>query len=148
LTISYTRDILSPRAKDHGGDVTKETDFLDELIAEGESEAPGFALMVEAARERRRLLRGLAEDRVELGLSQTAVAAEMGTSQSAVARIESGKADVRMSTVERYAATLGRKVEWRIASGTPQAGIGEKRRRAAKASTSSKSTKAVTRKKR
>jgi predicted transcriptional regulator len=47
------------------------------------------------------LLRQLAEERVELGLSQTAVAAEMGTSQSAVARIESGNADVKMSTVER-----------------------------------------------
>jgi transcriptional regulator with XRE-family HTH domain len=94
----------------------RKTDFLDEVISEREAKTPGFALMVEAALERRRLLRQLAEDRVELGLSQTAVAAEMGTSQSAVARIESGNADVKMSTVERYAATLGRKVEWRIAS--------------------------------
>lgn len=128
--------------------MTKETDFLDELIAEGESKTPGFALMVEAALDRRRLLRELAEDRVDLGLSQTAVAAEMGTSQSAVARIESGKADVRMSTVERYAATLGRKVEWRITSATRRAGAGEKRRHAAKSSTSSRSKKAVARKKR
>jgi DNA-binding XRE family transcriptional regulator len=148
LTISHIRDILRRRAKDHGGDMTKGTDFLDELIAEGESETPGFALMVEAALDRRRLLRELAEDRVDLGLSQTDVAAEMGTSQSAVARIESGKADVRMSTVERYAATLGRKVEWRIASATRRAGAGEKRRHAAKSSTSSRSKKAVARKKR
>jgi ribosome-binding protein aMBF1 (putative translation factor) len=96
--------------------MVEEPDFLDELISEGETETPGFGLMVEAALERRRLLRELAADRVELGLSQTAVAAEMGTSQSAVARIESGNADVKMSTVERYAATLGRKVKWRIAS--------------------------------
>lgn len=96
----------------------EEPDFLDELISDGEAETPGFELMVEAALERRRLLRELAADRVGLGLSQTAVAAEMGTSQSAVARIESGNADVKMSTVERYAATLGRKVEWRVASGS------------------------------
>jgi transcriptional regulator with XRE-family HTH domain len=92
-----------------------ETDFLDEIVSEGEAETPGFALMVEAALDRRRLLRKLTQDRAELGLSQTAVAASMGTSQSAIARLESGTADIRMSTVERYAATLGRKVEWRVA---------------------------------
>jgi ribosome-binding protein aMBF1 (putative translation factor) len=96
-------------------------DLLDELIEEGESKHPGFTLLVDAALERRRLLRELAEDRVELGLSQTAVAADMGTSQSAVARIESGNADVKMSTVERYAATLGRKVGWRIEPATSRA---------------------------
>jgi transcriptional regulator with XRE-family HTH domain len=105
-----------------------EPDLLDELISEGEADTPGFSLMVEAALERRRLLRQLAEDRIELGLSQTVVAAEMGTSQSAIARIESGNADVKMSTVERYAATLGRKVEWRIAAGSAS---GTRRRAAA-----------------
>ncbi len=128
--------------------MARERDFLDELISEREEKRPGFALMVEAALERRRLLRELAEDRAELGLSQTAVAAEMGTSQSAIARIESGNADVKMSTVERYAATLGRKVEWRIASGTRKRSAGGTRRHAAKASASSTSKKAVARKKR
>jgi predicted transcriptional regulator len=42
------------------------------------------------------------------------VAARMGTSQSAVARFESGDLDVRLSTVERYASALGGKLEWRI----------------------------------
>lgn len=116
--------------------MVEEPDFLDELISEGEAETPGFELMVEAALERRRLLRELAADRVELGLSQTAVAAEMGTSQSAVARIESGNADVKMSTVERYAATLGRKVEWRVASGS----VSRSRRGAAAAARKAVST--------
>ena len=39
----------------------------------------------------------------------------MGTSQSAVARLEAGDVDAKLSTVERYAAALGRRVEWRIA---------------------------------
>jgi predicted transcriptional regulator len=39
----------------------------------------------------------------------------MGTSQSAVARLESGDVDAKLSTVERYAAALGQRVEWRIA---------------------------------
>jgi len=45
-------------------------------------------------------------------LSQTEIAARMGTSQSAVARLESGELDVRLSTLERYAAALGRTVDW------------------------------------
>jgi predicted transcriptional regulator len=39
----------------------------------------------------------------------------MGTSQSAVARLEVGYADAKLSTVERFAAALGQTVEWRIA---------------------------------
>jgi len=65
---------------------------------------PGFA---EMAARRRAVTDELAERRQRLGLSQTQVAARMGTSQSAVARLESGDADVRLSTLERYAAALG-----------------------------------------
>jgi transcriptional regulator with XRE-family HTH domain len=93
--------------------MAKGSDFLDEVVTKRRTRSPAFQAMV--AIDRRRMLRQLANDRVALGLSQTAVAAEMGTSQSAVARIESGKADVKLSTLERYAATLGRKVEWRLA---------------------------------
>ncbi|MBO0894900.1 MAG: helix-turn-helix domain-containing protein, partial [Acidimicrobiales bacterium] len=53
---------------------------------------PGFAEMA----ERRRLAGELVARRQVLGLSQTEVAARMGTSQSAVARLESGAADVRL----------------------------------------------------
>jgi transcriptional regulator with XRE-family HTH domain len=38
----------------------------------------------------------------------------MGTSQSAVARLESGAADLRVSTLERYAAALGHVLDWRL----------------------------------
>ena len=72
---------------------------------------PGFREMA----ERRQALTGeLVELRRGLGLSQTQVAARMGTSQSAVARIETGTADVLMSTVERYASALGRRLDWTL----------------------------------
>jgi transcriptional regulator with XRE-family HTH domain len=65
--------------------------------------------------ERRRAYVGrLVEERVSLGLTQTEVAARMGTSQSAVARLESGEADVRISTLERYAAALERSLDVRL----------------------------------
>jgi transcriptional regulator with XRE-family HTH domain len=72
---------------------------------------PGFK---EAADRRRALAGTLTDERLALGLSQTEVAARMGTSQSAVARIESGDADVRLSTLERYAAALGRRLDVRL----------------------------------
>ena len=64
---------------------------------------PGFGDM---ARRRQELVDDLAARRRAIGLSQTEVAALMGTSQSAVARLESGHSDVRFSTLERYAAAL------------------------------------------
>ena len=48
----------------------------------------------------------------------------MGTSQSAVARLESGAADLRLTTLERYAAAVGRELDWRLrapTSGGPNA---------------------------
>lgn len=90
-------------------------DFLDEIVDERTQRNPGFPDLVDAALRRRQLLRALAALREELGLSQTLVAARMGTSQSAVARLEAGEVDTKLSTVERLAAALGQRVEWRIA---------------------------------
>lgn len=65
---------------------------------------PGFA---ELAPDVDELVTRLADHRRRLGLSQTEVAARMGTSQSAVARLEAGGSDLRLSTLERYAQALG-----------------------------------------
>ncbi len=72
---------------------------------------PGFK---EMAQQRTSLAAALSAKRVELGLSQTEVAARMKTSQSAVARLESGQADLRLSTLERYAAALGQRLDWEL----------------------------------
>ncbi len=72
---------------------------------------PGFK---EMASRRRALAEDLLARRISLGLTQTQVAARMGTSQSAVARVESGGSDVRLSTVERYAAAVGHVVQWSL----------------------------------
>jgi len=72
---------------------------------------PGFKEMAE---RRRDLAAALVSRRQDLGLSQTEVAARMRTSQSAVARLESGDADVRLSTLERYAAALGQQLDWKL----------------------------------
>jgi ribosome-binding protein aMBF1 (putative translation factor) len=78
---------------------------------------PGFKEMAERRHELVSLLEGR---RVVLGLTQTEVAARMGTSQSAVARLESGDADVRLSTLERYAAAIGHELSWRLTPVPPE----------------------------
>ena len=75
------------------------------------SSFPGLEGPVERRRE---LIDELVRARQESELSQTEIAARMGTSQSAVARLESGGLDARLSTLERYAAALGRTVDWQI----------------------------------
>jgi predicted transcriptional regulator len=42
----------------------------------------------------------------------------MGTSQSQVARLESAGVDTKLSTVEKLAAVLGKRIEWRIVDTT------------------------------
>jgi predicted transcriptional regulator len=81
-----------------------------------EPRLPGFA---EMAARRRALAEELVERRIALGLSQTEVAARMGTSQSAVARLETGQADVRLSTLERYAAAVDNVLDWHLADEGP-----------------------------
>ena len=68
---------------------------------------PGFR---ELAERRRDVVADLVAQRQRLGLSQSEVASRMGTSQPAVARLEAGGVDVRLSTLERYAAAVGRQL--------------------------------------
>lgn len=53
------------------------------------------------------------------GLTQGDVAARMGTSQPVIARLEAGGRDPRLSTLERYARSLGADIE--IRRSTPAA---------------------------
>ena len=75
---------------------------------------PGFRQMA----ERRHALSGqLTALRRSLGVSQAEVASRMGTSQSAVARLETGQVDVRLSTLERYAAAVDEVLDWHLGGG-------------------------------
>ena len=78
-------------------------------MEERRSVFPGFADMAD---RRRRLVDELVSRRRARGLSQTEVAARMGTSQSAVARLEASAGDLKVSTLERYAAAVGSSIEW------------------------------------
>src|SRR6267154_1254933 len=80
-------------------------DFLDEIVRE-RTRDPGFPALVAEAEERRKLARRLAAVREKKALSQTVVAARMGTSASVVSKLEAG-GDVKVSTLQRYCAAIG-----------------------------------------
>lgn len=75
---------------------------------------PGFDAL---SRDADALIERLVDRRQRLGLSQTQVAARMGTSQSAVARLEARRSDARLSTLERYAAALDTTVAFAVGEG-------------------------------
>ncbi len=68
-----------------------------------DTQAPEFAL----ARE-------LIAARMRAGLTQGDVAARMGTTQSEVARIESGRGTPSMRTVQRFASAVGARAVLRM----------------------------------
>ena len=73
--------------------------------AEYDALAPEFEIAAELLRARLRA-----------GLSQTELAARMGTSQSAVARLESGDTLPSTKTLLRYAQATGSKVRVRLSA--------------------------------
>jgi ribosome-binding protein aMBF1 (putative translation factor) len=56
----------------------------------------------------------LKEARKEAGLTQIDVAAKLQTQKSAISRIENHSDDVKLSTLERFASALGKKLEIRL----------------------------------
>jgi len=89
-------------------------DALDEMIARAAARWPDYMDRFLAEGARRQLLIDLGDIRRQRGLTQTQVAAAMGTSQSAVAKLERGESDPRLSTIARYALAVGHRVEYAL----------------------------------
>jgi len=81
-------------------------DFLAEIVDERSRRNSAFLDLVAEAEARKKLARKLAAMRAKKRLSQTVVAARMGTSASVVSKLEAG-GDVKMSTLQRYCAAIG-----------------------------------------
>ena len=87
---------------------------------------PGFREMAlrRMSAERRRLVADLTAQRRSAGLSQTEVAARMGTSQSAVARLERAGSNPRIETLDAALRATGRRLT--LESAPLKASINEK----------------------
>jgi transcriptional regulator with XRE-family HTH domain len=80
-----------------------------ELLADAETRAAYDGMVEEFA-----IARELIAARARAGLSQGEVAQRMGTTQSVVARLESGKRPPSMRTVQRFAEAVGGHLVFRI----------------------------------
>jgi len=74
---------------------------------------PKFKAAYDALDEEFALIHELLKARSSAKLTQAEVARRMGTSQSAVARMESGRAP-SLTSLKKYARAVGRKVEIRL----------------------------------
>ena len=83
-------------------------DFLKEIVDERTRRNPEFPSLVAEAEARRKLARKLTALREKKSLSQTVVAARMGTSASVVSKLEAG-GDVKVSTLQRYCSAIGQR---------------------------------------
>jgi len=78
-------------------------------------ERKGFAEAYEGLEDEYRLVRELLPARLRAGLTQEQVAASMGTTKSAVSRLEgAGDHSPSVSTLKRYARAVGCEVEIRL----------------------------------
>lgn len=91
-----------------------EPDALAEMIAEATARNPDFPALMEEARRRSDLIDALVAFRRQAQVTQQDIAQRMATSQAAVARMEAGDVDPRLSTIQRYAASMGKRVTWHI----------------------------------
>ena len=83
-------------------------DFLVEVVDARTRRNSEFPRLVVEAEARRKLAKKLTALREKKALSQTLVAARMGTSASVVSKLEAG-GDVKVSTLQRYCAAIGEK---------------------------------------
>lgn len=79
---------------------------MDEIIAKRTRGNPRFPDLVEEAARRRVTARMLTASREAKGMTQTLVAARMGTAASVASKLEAG-GDVKLSTFQRYCAAIG-----------------------------------------
>ncbi len=77
-------------------------------------ESPGYKDAYEESHAEFELARQLLEARTKSGLSQEEIAVRMGTSQSAIARLESGNTLPSMRTLSRYAKATNCEISIRL----------------------------------
>jgi transcriptional regulator with XRE-family HTH domain len=75
---------------------------------------PGVQAAYEAQSGEFAIVHELISARMRAGLTQHQLAERMGTTQSAIARLEGGKRAPSMSTVQRYAQAAGCKAVFRL----------------------------------
>ena len=88
---------------------------LKRYVSERKAANPEFAEGFDEGYENFRIGIMLKQARLDAGLTQEDIAHAIGTRKTAISRLENHVQDVKLSTVEKYAKALGRRVEIHIA---------------------------------
>jgi HTH-type transcriptional regulator/antitoxin HipB len=83
---------------------------VERLIAKWKAEKPDSGQEFERGYDAFRAGVMLQAAREAAGLTQQQVAERMGTQKSAISRLENNAGDVRLSTLQRYAEAVGRRI--------------------------------------
>jgi HTH-type transcriptional regulator / antitoxin HipB len=83
---------------------------LEKYIARRKKRSTRFAKDFETGYEAFEFSAMLKQARENAGVTQEVVAKRLRTKKSAISRIENNAADIRLSTLERYAMALGKKL--------------------------------------
>lgn len=89
------------------------------MIEESIKRDPEFAVLMEEAEQRQALLNNLATLRTQAKISKKTLAKRLKKSQAAIKDLETGHTDSYLSTVQRYAAIVGKRLEWTIVDAQP-----------------------------
>jgi ribosome-binding protein aMBF1 (putative translation factor) len=89
---------------------------LEKYIEKRKSKSVRFAKSYEADYEAFEFSVMLRQAREQAGVTQEAVAKQLRTKKSAISRIENHAEDIRLSTLEKYAKALGKKLRVEIIS--------------------------------
>jgi DNA-binding XRE family transcriptional regulator len=84
---------------------------LKNYIAKRTACDPDFARDFEAGYERFKIGAVLKQAREEAGITQEELALRLHTQKTAISRIENHAEDIKLSTLERFAAALGKKLQ-------------------------------------
>jgi HTH-type transcriptional regulator/antitoxin HipB len=88
---------------------------LTKYIAKRKVSSPGFSEGFDEGYDNFRIGVMLKQARLEAGLTQDEIARAIGTKKTAISRLENHVQDVKLSTLEKYAKALGRRIEIKIA---------------------------------
>jgi len=90
-------------------------DDLDKYIEKRKKRSPAFAESFESGYEQFKIGVVLRMAREKAGLTQAEMADKLRTKKSAISRIENHAEDIRLSTLERFAQAVGKKLTLKIA---------------------------------
>ena len=106
-----TSDRKRQGAPEAGSDMTKLKDLKERLMQD-----PEFQEEYERIDEEYSLIESLVRARTEANLTQGQLAKRLGTTQSAVARMEGGRVSPSIATIRRYARATGKRLEIELVS--------------------------------